>query len=164
MVIGPWRTPAASCGSAGSINWPTTDKAAKGRIEETARIHELKEPGRPFYPVEEVEVAFPLPERPAAPARALVGKPVAATAYVAAAMDQELQLVASAPEGQRNCQLNSSGFSLFRLVAQHGADAAAIAADLLDAAMHVGLSEHEARLTIASAARARGIPLRNGGR
>lgn len=74
--------------------------------------------------------------------------------YVVAAIEGELAAVLTAPVGTRNDRLNAAAFSLFRLDTDTDADAVATA--LLDAALRVGLTDHEARATIRSAREARG--------
>ena len=78
--------------------------------------------------------------------------------YVARAVESELALIASAPEGQRNDALNRGSHTLFRLVLSHGVPFEVIRDGLLLAALHAGLGEREAVATIQSAARARGLP------
>jgi hypothetical protein len=72
------------------------------------------------------------------------------------ALESELALVAIAPQGTRNDQLNRSAHALFRLVVAGRLYQDLVERGLLAAARHAGLSESEARRTIASAARARG--------
>jgi hypothetical protein len=61
--------------------------------------------------------------------------------------------VRSAPAGVRNDQLNRSAFALARFLPRISAEA--LEAELLDAAVAIGLPETEARRTISSAIRGR---------
>jgi hypothetical protein len=79
--------------------------------------------------------------------------------YVLRALEAELAIVASAPDGRRNDQLNESAFSLFRFAVEGRLSADAVAHGLEAAARHAGLSDREAARTIRSAARARGLTL-----
>jgi hypothetical protein len=79
--------------------------------------------------------------------------------YVLRALESELALVASAPNGRRNEQLNESAFSLFRFVIEGRMSAGPIVHSLEAAAFHAGLTEREIQSTIRSAARARGVHL-----
>jgi len=72
------------------------------------------------------------------------------TAYAAAALDDEVDNVRSAPIGQRNDQLVRSAFGLGQLVASGQLDATAVASALFDAALQVGLGGTEAQATITS--------------
>jgi hypothetical protein len=72
------------------------------------------------------------------------------------ALESELALVAVAPEGGRNSQLNRSAHALFRF---ESLSPSVVADGLLSAARHAGLPDHEARATVGSAARARGVSL-----
>jgi hypothetical protein len=79
--------------------------------------------------------------------------------YVLKALEAELALVASAPEGRRNEQLNESAFNLFRFVLDGRMAADPIVHSLTAAARHAGLREREIESTIRSAAQARGVSL-----
>jgi hypothetical protein len=79
--------------------------------------------------------------------------------YLLRVLEAELALVASAPNGRRNQQLNESAFALFRFAVEGRLEAGAIAHGLEAAARHAGLNDREAIATIRSAARARGIRL-----
>jgi hypothetical protein len=79
--------------------------------------------------------------------------------YLLRALEAELALVASAPEGRRNDQLNESAFNLFRFAVEGRLDAGAIAHGLHAAASHAGLGEREIAATLRSAAIKRGISL-----
>jgi hypothetical protein len=68
-------------------------------------------------------------------------------------------LVASAPKGRRNEQLNESAFALFRFVVDDLMAADPIVHSLAAAARHAGLADREIQSTIRSAAQARGVPL-----
>lgn len=71
-------------------------------------------------------------------------------AYGLAALDQEYQNVATAPQGTRNDQLNRSAYALGQLVAGGELDQGRVVAELLSAAGRAGLDESEARKTIQS--------------
>ena len=77
--------------------------------------------------------------------------------YVARAFEAELALVACAPAGRRNDQLNASAHAVFRFVAEGKLSAATATDGLLAAAAHAGLTRREAMATISSAAKARGV-------
>jgi Bifunctional DNA primase/polymerase, N-terminal len=79
--------------------------------------------------------------------------------YVLKALESELALVASAPKGRRNEQLNESAFNLFRFVIEDRLAPAPIVNSLTGAARHAGLTDGEIRSTIRSAATARGVSL-----
>ncbi|HWE57253.1 MAG TPA: bifunctional DNA primase/polymerase, partial [Acidimicrobiales bacterium] len=83
--------------------------------------------------------------------------------YGAAALAGEVQRVCQAPQGQRNDSLYRSAARLGELVGAGVLDARSVAARLLDAALSIGLSEHEAESTITSGMRTgmtqpRGVP------
>jgi hypothetical protein len=87
------------------------------------------------------------------PARTLIEtSPIRLNAdhYVRAAIEGECAAVAATPEGSRNHRLNRAAFSLGTLVGARLLDAEEARADLFAAAMRAGLSEVEARRTIAS--------------
>jgi hypothetical protein len=71
--------------------------------------------------------------------------------YVTAALNNELDAVRTAPQGQRNDQLNRSAFALSRFVVAGQLDGTSAASALLDAALHAGLTEFESVRTIRSA-------------
>jgi hypothetical protein len=83
----------------------------------------------------------------------LLSKPGVRSAdrYVTAAFNNELDAVRTAPQGQRNDQLNRSAFAISRFVAASQLDGTHAAAALLDAALHAGLTEFESVRTIRSA-------------
>ena len=104
-----------------------------------------------------VELLDPPPPEPVGPWQ---GQPQAAGAgrYALKALESELALAAVAPEGRRNDQLNASAHALFRFVADGRLPRDPVERGLIAAATHAGLTEREARTTIASAAKARGLP------
>ena len=77
--------------------------------------------------------------------------------YADKALRAELALVATAPDGGRNDQLNASAHALFRLVVDGRLSLDIVERGLYEAARHIGLTDIETRRTIASAAKARGI-------
>jgi hypothetical protein len=79
--------------------------------------------------------------------------------YLLRALEAELALVASAPEGRRNDQLNESAFNLFRFSAEGRLAADAVAHGLKAAARHAGLNAREIASTLRSAATRRGVRL-----
>lgn len=79
--------------------------------------------------------------------------------YLLRALEAEFALIASAPEGRRNDQLNESAFNLFRFAQEGRLDVGAIAHGLEAAARHAGLGDREITSTIRSAAAKRGVNL-----
>ena len=79
--------------------------------------------------------------------------------YLLRAIEAELALVASAPDGRRNDQLNESAFNLFRFAQDGRLTADAIAHGLEAAARHAGLKDKEIEATLKSAATQRGVRL-----
>jgi hypothetical protein len=77
--------------------------------------------------------------------------------YALKALEAELAMVAAAPSGRNNNQLNASAHALFRFVETDQLPADVIRRGLLAAALHAGLPEREALGTISSAAKARGV-------
>jgi Bifunctional DNA primase/polymerase, N-terminal len=77
--------------------------------------------------------------------------------YLLKALETELAILAGAPEGQRNAQLNESAFRLLRLADR--LEPSAITHALISVARSTGLEDSEINETIASAARARGVSL-----
>lgn len=79
--------------------------------------------------------------------------------YALKALESELALVAVAPKGRRNDQLNASAHALFRFCASGELPSSTVARGLEDAARHAGLTKPETISTLKSAARARGVAL-----
>jgi Bifunctional DNA primase/polymerase, N-terminal len=77
-----------------------------------------------------------------------------APAYAAAAVEREARIVAAAPPGQRNHQLNRSAFKLGQLVGAGLLDEETITAALVDAGLAAGPGERKIRSTISSGVRA----------
>ena len=98
-------------------------------------------------------LAVPPPPPPVEPFRPQ--SPQQGERYALTALRNELALVASAPSGRRNHQLNASAHALYRLADKLPPDV--IRRGLLSAAAHAGLSHAESEATIRSAARARGV-------
>jgi Bifunctional DNA primase/polymerase, N-terminal len=108
----------------------------------------------------------PLPEWLARlAAKAIAGRPAAnrATpaisrpgAYLRAALDAEARAVATAPDGQRNDQLNKSAYALARLVRDGQLAEDVMTEALTSAALDAGLGQAEVRRTIGSALKGRG--------
>lgn len=73
------------------------------------------------------------------------------TGYGVAALDDEIRTVAAAGNGNRNHQLNASGFVLFQLVAGGQLDESIVTESLLQAGQACGLREAEVRQTLESA-------------
>jgi hypothetical protein len=88
---------------------------------------------------------------PIAPVEASAG--VQSPRYVEAAFRQELDAVRSAPEGERNDTLNKAAFAIARFVPV--LPARRMAEEFVRAAVAAGLTESEARRTLASALEAR---------
>jgi hypothetical protein len=72
------------------------------------------------------------------------------SAWAHAALAGEVRAVARAEPGTRNASLNRAAFCLGQIVAGGGLDNDVVERALLDAAMAAGLSDREARATIAS--------------
>ena len=72
------------------------------------------------------------------------------SAWAKAALERELANLSAAQEGNRNCSLNRSAFSLGQIVGGGALDAAEVEHLLLDRALAIGLGEREARATITS--------------
>ncbi len=70
--------------------------------------------------------------------------------YGQSALERECELVRTAAEGSRNDQLNASAFALGQLVGGGVLDKAQVECDLLEAALHTGLSRREIDKTIDS--------------
>ena len=116
----------------------------------------LPAPALPAAWIELLDPPAPAPApRPAwsAPSGQQPGRP----RYARKAFESELALVACAPAGRRNDQLNASAYAVFRFVAEGKMSAATAADGLLAAAVHAGLTRREALGTISSAAKARGV-------
>jgi hypothetical protein len=77
--------------------------------------------------------------------------------YALRALESELDRTAAARSGNRNHQLNASAHALFRFCPEGLLPANLVHDGLMDAARHAGLSDFEAKSTIRSAARARGV-------
>ncbi len=71
-------------------------------------------------------------------------------AYAEAALDGELEILASTREGARNHQLNASAFALGQMVGAGWLAEAEVRAELREAALKNGLGEHEVEATLAS--------------
>jgi putative DNA primase/helicase len=111
------------------------------------------------WPAELLSPDAPPPSRPPPPPSSS-GR---TDAYASQAVSRECAAVASAAEGTRNHTLNAAAFSLGQLVGGDVVDEATVTADLMDAARRCGLSDAEARQTIASGlaagrAKPRGVP------
>ena len=79
--------------------------------------------------------------------------------YALRALEDEINRAATAPLRNRNNQLNASAHALFRFVAEGALSAHVIRDGLMAAAAHVGLPAYQAKATIRSAARSRGVSL-----
>jgi hypothetical protein len=90
-------------------------------------------------------------ERPLVPVRPYQG---ATSSYAARAFEGELNGLAGAPEGCRNCTLNTAAFSLGQLVAAGELHEVEVREALRRVAVAVGLEERETVATIASGLRA----------
>ena len=107
-----------------------------------------------------VDLLDPPAQQPEAPRAAWSGTRSATDdRYLLRALEAELALVASAPRGRRNDQLNKSAFNLFRFAQEGRLDADAIAHGLEAAALHAGLEDKEIASTLRSAAAKRGVRL-----
>jgi hypothetical protein len=79
------------------------------------------------------------------------------SAYIKAALNNALIVVASASEGSRNDILNSQTFTLLRFVKSGELDASTVCRIMAEAALAAGLNRKEIVSTLTSALRARGI-------
>jgi hypothetical protein len=70
------------------------------------------------------------------------------TAYAQAALQAELAILQATPEGERNQQLNKSGYSLYQLVAAGALHEATVDDQLTNTAHNIGLTKTETRATI----------------
>ena len=103
----------------------------------------------PFAPMPAELIAWCWPPRP----KLVPMQPVkGSTSYIESALRGEVEAVLASSKGTRNTTLNDAAWNLFRL---DGIDPVSTSQTLLDAAIHAGLSEHEAARTIASALEAR---------
>jgi hypothetical protein len=73
------------------------------------------------------------------------------TAYAQAALQAELAILQATPEGERNQQLNKSGYSLYQLVAAGALTETTVDDQLTNTAHNIGLTKTETRATIQSA-------------
>jgi hypothetical protein len=80
--------------------------------------------------------------------------PGTATAYATAALQRELDALATATPGYRNHQLNRSAFNLAQLVRSGHLNELLTMSALRETAIAIGLTDHETRATLASAFRA----------
>jgi hypothetical protein len=78
-----------------------------------------------------------------------------ARAYVQAALEREVEAVATSAEGARNDTLNRSAYALARFVQSGQLEASAFVDALTAAASRTGLPETEIRRTLASALQGR---------
>jgi hypothetical protein len=101
----------------------------------------------------------PAPPEPEYRAFSPVGNLEAGERYLQRALEAELALIASAPNGRRNDQLNESAHALFRFVCEGRLVANALIPELKAAARAAGLTDSEIASTIGSAAKARGLSL-----
>ena len=85
-----------------------------------------------------------------APGQPTPPAPRGPSAYGREALRREADAVASAPEGTRNDTLNRAAFSIGTLIGGGAIDRATAEAELMTAARSCGLSDAEARRTIAS--------------
>jgi hypothetical protein len=99
-------------------------------------------------------LAIPAPARPQSLARPAGGALTSVDRYLAGALRSELDRIAAAPVGARNDTLNRAAFRLAQLTAAGHGHPDQLHAPLLDAALAVGLTEPEAKATIASGLRA----------
>ena len=80
---------------------------------------------------------------------------VPTTRYVAAVIERELEAVRTAPEGSRNDTLNRAAFAVARFIGRNELAPREVAEQFVAAACSSGLTEDEARRTVASAIRSR---------
>lgn len=121
-----------------------------GSVHASGVVYELADPEQPPVPapawlltaLQAPAVPAPRPERP---------MPTGGGALVGL-----VRAVLKAPQGNRNSCLYWAACRAFEQAAQGRLDARAVAGALVDAATHTGLTEAEARTTIASAYRSAG--------
>jgi hypothetical protein len=101
-----------------------------------------------------IALVAPLPEPKRAAWKPGWDSRVRGNRHLESALTNELAIVAQAPIGTRNDQLNRSAFSLFRLI-DDGLDENALTSALFAAAQACGLSAPQINATIRSAAKAR---------
>lgn len=70
--------------------------------------------------------------------------------YALSALDREVEMLRSTPEGGRNDQLNRSAFALGQLVGAGALDYDAVVSVLVDAARQIGLGDREIAATVRS--------------
>ena len=100
------------------------------------------------WPVELYERLTRKPERPAAMAGSVTMPPIVLSdGYLSKALNEELALVASAPEGQRNATLNTVAY---KLAGYQWPDSESVKGALLSAAIAAGLPSGEAAKSLAS--------------
>jgi hypothetical protein len=118
--------------------------------------------GRRYRAINETVSVAPMPPWlqhlvvPAAVTRGLrLAEPVGnQTAWARAALESEAAAVRAGQVGERNTLLNQSAFSLGQIVAGGGLERAVVERVLIASAVVSGLTEREARMTIASGLRA----------
>jgi hypothetical protein len=103
-------------------------------------------------------------QRPTSPVPGPAGGDGLGDRYARVALAEELAQVASAPKGQRNCQLWESTRNLYNLVAVGALDSREIDQQLLVAAERCGLLADEPRQTHRTLASARQVGLAHPGR
>lgn len=104
-----------------------------------------------------LDLVAPLSKAPGKPPKAepkttppLPATNTGTTPYGRKALEYEVEDVATTPEGSRNSALNTAAFKLGSLVAGGELDEDEVEEALLEAALAAGLSENEAKATIAS--------------
>ena len=105
--------------------------------------------GRSF--LQRIEDRKRTPRPTARPRQADIAKPGTNPAYVAAAIRDELDRLASTNEGSRNHTLNQVAFAVFGFVKAGHADEAAAHAELVRVAEEIGLGTREIHATLRSA-------------
>jgi hypothetical protein len=133
------------------------EAAERGRSYDPDAIHEwlgTKPPGGKAFSDDWSDYfdkvhARPRPSAPPRPAD--IAQPGTNPAYVAAAIRDELDRLASTDEGARNHTLNQVAFAVFGFVKARHADKAAAHAELVRVAEEIGLGTREIHATLRSA-------------
>ena len=140
-------------GTGGHVVAPPSRHPSGGRYRWLRSIHDVEMVAAPDWLLARATRRAPAPfVVPHAP----VSSPVYRSKYIETAIIRECELVALAPEGTRNDQLNRSAHALGRLVAAGSARAENVERTLRIAAQHARLGDAEIRATISSAWRSRG--------
>lgn len=143
-----YRAPTQCPGNTASKLAPHVDTRGEGgQVVVPPSIHPVDRTAYRFVSTGEPG-PWPVAHAPAPPATPR------GTGYADTALAREVHAVRTAPEGQRNDTLNKAAYNAGQLVAGGALDQSRVESELLSAAGMAGLSEREARATIASGIRA----------